>query len=257
MNRFGLSFLLRIFLIINIAVQVLGTKYGSHFEGDIAVRGGQSISKGDVQQAFVSNKKLRWSKVVQFSIGEDLSDYAGLIEECLQWIADRSCLKFKEGTTGDHIKFTSFGDKDNSGQGCWSYFGRQGGQQVVNLEIPSCATKDTIFHEIFHALGKVHEQSRPDRDEHVEVVFNNIEEGQAHNFEIQPNVDPAGTPYDLLSIMHYSPTAFSKNGEPTIIAKDSGGDQFGTTEEPTNTDVYELNVAYQCEMNTGVDSNIL
>ena len=92
-------------------------------------------------------------------------------------------------------------------------------------------------------------------NEHVEIVFDNIEEGQAHNFEIQPNVDPAGTPYDLLSIMYYSPTAFSKNGEPTIIAKDSGGDQFGTTEEPTDTDVYELNVAYQYDMNTGVESD--
>ena len=72
----------------------------------------------------MSDKKLRWSKVVQFSIGEDLVEYQGLIVEVLQWIADRSCLVFQEGTTGDHIKFTSFGDKDNSGQGCWSYFGR-------------------------------------------------------------------------------------------------------------------------------------
>ena len=122
----------------------------------------------------MSNKKLRWSKVVQFSIGEDLADYTGLIVETLQWIADHSCLIFQEGSTGDHIKFTSFGDKDNSGQGCWSYFGRlyfllfialnevgkynpsfrQGGQQAINLEIPSCLSKDTIFHEVFHALGK-------------------------------------------------------------------------------------------------------
>jgi len=31
---------------------------------------------------------------------------------------------------------------------------RRGGEQAVNLEIPSCLTKDTIFHEVFHALGK-------------------------------------------------------------------------------------------------------
>ena len=31
---------------------------------------------------------------------------------------------------------------------------RQGGQQAVNLEIPGCLTKDTVFHEVFHALGK-------------------------------------------------------------------------------------------------------
>ena len=47
--------------------------------------------------------------------------------------------------------------------------------------------------------------------------------------------------------MHYAPTAFSKNGQPTIVAKGSGGSLFGTTEEPTETDLYELNVAYQCK----------
>jgi len=240
-------------LIINIGVQ--GSRYGNHYEGDIAVRGGQRPPSGVVLSAFVSNKKLRWSKVVQFSIGEDLSDYTELIVEVLQWIADRSCLIFKEGTTGDHIKFTSFGDNDNSGQGCWSYFGRQGGQQAINLEIPSCLSKDTIFHEVFHALGKVHEQSRPDRDEHVQILVDNIVAGQEHNFAIQKNVDPAGTAYDLLSIMHYAPTAFSKNGEPTIIAKGGRGSKFGTTEEPTETDLYELNAAYECKAETGTEDD--
>merc|ERR1719347_1851954 len=79
----------------------------------------------------------------------------------------------------------SLPDKDNSGEGCWSYFGRQGGEQAINLEIPSCLTRDTVFHEVFHALGKVHEQSRPDRDQHVQIVFDNIISGMEHNFEIQ------------------------------------------------------------------------
>jgi len=129
-------------------------RYGSLFEGDIAVRKGQGAPKGDVLSAFVSNKKLRWGKVVQFSIGQDLSNYRDRIIEVLQWIADRSCLTFQESSTGDHIKFTTFGDNDNPGQGCWSYFGRQGGEQAVNLEIPGCMNKNTIFHEVFHALGK-------------------------------------------------------------------------------------------------------
>jgi len=211
--------------------------------------------KGDVLSAFVSNKKLRWGKVVQFFIGEDLSDYRDRIIEVLQWIADRSCLTFQESSTGDHIKFTTFGDNDNPGQGCWSYFGRQGGEQAVNLEIPGCMNKNTIFHEVFHALGKVHEQSRPDRDNYVEIISANIEPGMEHNFDIQQRVDPAGTTYDLQSIMHYEPTAFSKNGRPTIISK-SGETSFGNTEEPTQTDLYELNKAYQCNVETQTEPGI-
>jgi len=246
------TFILFLLLAVNISEQ--GGKYGNHFEGDIAVRGGQSAPKGDVQSAFVSDKKLRWSKVVQYSIGSDLSEYQGMIVSALEWIAEHSCLEFQEGSTGDHIKFTSFGDKDNIGQGCWSYFGRQGGEQAINLEIPGCLTKETVFHEVFHALGKVHEQSRPDRDDYVKIVFDNIIAGQEHNFEIQEHVHPAGTPYDILSIMHYEPYAFSKNGQPTIIAKDGiGAGQFGNTEEPTKIDLEELNIAYQCNIDTGTE----
>jgi len=97
----------------------------------------------------------------------------------------------------------------------------------------------------------VHEQSRPDRDQHVQIVFDNIIAGMEHNFEIQKHVNPVGTSYDLLSIMHYPPTAFSKNGRPTIIAKGGAGTEFGTTQEPTETDLYELNTAYQCKTDTG------
>jgi len=240
-------------LLIAVHISYQGNKYGTHFEGDIAVRKGASPPKGSVLRAFVSDKKLRWSKVIQYSVGQDLSEYKDLIVSTLDWISARSCLVFQEGSTGDHIKFTSFGDKDNSGQGCWSYFGRQGGEQAINLEIPSCLTRDTVFHEVLHALGKVHEQSRPDRDQHVQIVFDNIIAGMEHNFEIQKHVNPAGTSYDLLSIMHYPPTAFSKNGRPTIIARGGAGEEFGTTQEPTETDLYELNTAYQCKTDTGTE----
>jgi len=209
--------------------------------------------KGDVLSAFVSNKKLRWGKVVQFSIGEDLSNYRNRIIEVLRWIADRSCLTFQESATGDRIKFTTFGDNDNPGQGCWSYFGRQGGEQAVNLEVPGCVDKNTIFHEVFHALGKVHEQSRPDRDNYIEIVYDNIEPAMRHNFDIQQRVDPVGTTYELQSIMHYEPTAFSRNGKPTIISK-SGETSFGNTQEPTQTDLYELNKAYQCNVETQTEA---
>jgi len=85
----------------------------------------------------------------------------------------------------------------------------------------------------------------------VQIVFDNIITGMEHNFEIQKHVNPVGTSYDLLSIMHYPPTAFSKNGRPTIIAKGGAGTEFGTTQEPTETDLYELNTAYQCKTDTG------
>ena len=77
------------------------------------------------------------------------------------------------------------------------------------------------MHEIVHALGFFHEQSRPDRDDYVTIHRNNIIEDKLHNFREYPRslVDTYNVPYDLRSIMHYESKAFSKNGENTITSK--------------------------------------
>ena len=56
----------------------------------------------------------------------------------LVWISSRLIHSFSkidahQGDTGDHIKFTSFGDDDNDGSGCWSYFGRSSLQMFPAL----------------------------------------------------------------------------------------------------------------------------
>ena len=40
-----------------------------------------------------------------------------------------------------------------------------------------CNHKGTIMRELMHAVGFWHEQSRPDRNLYVEVLWENIEDG--------------------------------------------------------------------------------
>ncbi len=97
---------------------------------------------------------------------------------------------------------------------CASYVGRIGGPQPVFVG-PDCGTQE-ILHELVHALGFVHEQSRADRDNFVKINWDNIESGFETQFDIYPDnyVHPYNTfafPFSFNSIMLYRPGAFAKS----------------------------------------------
>lgn len=60
---------------------------------------------------------------------------------------------------------------------CYSYVGRQGNGQTVSLSRSGCLYHNTVQHELLHALGFNHEQTRSDRDNHIRVLWENISEG--------------------------------------------------------------------------------
>lgn len=66
---------------------------------------------------------------------------------------------------------------------CWSYLGRQGGEQLVSLRKNGCLYHSTVQHEVNHALGFHHEQVRSDRDNYVQILTKNIIPGWlTHNW---------------------------------------------------------------------------
>lgn len=67
--------------------------------------------------------------------------------------------------------------------------GRQGGGQTVSLSRQGCLYHGTVQHELLHALGFNHEQTRSDRDNHIQVVWDNIIQGRL--------VPPSGPPSHL------------------------------------------------------------
>ena len=60
---------------------------------------------------------------------------------------------------------------------CWSYIGRVSGPQDISIG-RGCEYKGIVMHEIFHALGRWHEQSRPDRERFVRINDDNIAYGE-------------------------------------------------------------------------------
>uniref|UniRef100_A0A3Q3X7S8 Metalloendopeptidase n=1 Tax=Mola mola TaxID=94237 RepID=A0A3Q3X7S8_MOLML len=122
--------------------------------------------------------------------------------------------------------------------GCWSYVGRSGGEQEVSLQKSGCLLKGTVQHEILHALGFHHEQTRSDRDQYIKILYENIWEGQRTHEKTFYCVmtNNLGTPYDFDSVMHYGKYAFSKNGQPTIVAKSDPYLSFGSAAQMSAND---------------------
>uniref|UniRef100_A0A915HN05 Metalloendopeptidase n=1 Tax=Romanomermis culicivorax TaxID=13658 RepID=A0A915HN05_ROMCU len=133
-----------------------------------------------------------------------------LIELALEHWQNVTCLNFvrrDDQPRGNRIVFT---DVD----GCASNVGRNPIEDVQFVSLASeCIRLGVIAHEVAHALGFWHEQSRPDRDSFVSVKWGNIEQGSSGQFlkERRDDVDDEGIPYDYGSIMHYRSKAFSKS----------------------------------------------
>ena len=68
------------------------------------------------------------------------------------------------------------------------------------------------MHELMHAAGFWHEQSRADRDDWITINWGNIQAGMEFNFlkyDLR-KTDHLGAEYDTCSVMHYGAYAFAK-----------------------------------------------
>ena len=124
---------------------------------------------------------------------------------------------------GTHVHFVPYTNQNDaivferrSGT-CKSYVGYIGGLQKIFLA-DACGPTE-IAHEIMHSLGFVHEQSRTDRDQSVQILWDNVDPDQKINFEkfsSQVSRISSSAPFDFESIMIYPDHMFSRNSQPTI-----------------------------------------
>lgn len=98
-----------------------------------------------------------------------------------------------------------------------------------------------------HAIGFQHMQSATDRDEYVNIIWENIKPNSKDNFKKYSRfeISQQGIPYDYMSIMHYSRTAFSKNGLSTIVPLDPFA-QIGQRIRLSEGDIARVNAMYKC-----------
>lgn len=101
-----------------------------------------------------------------------------------------------------------------------SNVGKVGGKQKITL-VQNGFSAGTVMHEIGHAFGLFHEHQKENRDKHIIVHTNNIQDGMAHNFDRRATNCAQFDNFDYESIMLYDSYAWSKNGQPTLTRNDA------------------------------------
>lgn len=133
-------------------------------------------------------------------------------------IEDVSCIRFKVGHSkqGDVVRISSSNDIFCSPSIGWSTYG------VNMLLLNDKSTKGDIIHNLLHTLGFPHMHIVNERDNHININWENIIEAKTYYFRkaVVP-INMFNTSYDFDSILHFPSTAFAKNTSiPTINPSD-------------------------------------
>lgn len=215
---------------------------------EINVAAGLDLFQGDIvlpeSRNALRDPTTRWTFPIPYILADNLALNAkGAILYAFEMFRLKSCVDFKpyEGES-TYIIFQQF-------SGCWSYVGDLHGGQNLSIG-QGCDYKAIIEHEILHALGFYHEQSRSDRDDYVNIWWDEIIPGYEHNFNTYDDnyITDLNTPYDYESVMHYAPLSFNANENvPTITAKIPEFDSvIGQRLDFSEIDLERLNRMYNC-----------
>ncbi|ELU07351.1 hypothetical protein CAPTEDRAFT_141899 [Capitella teleta] len=159
-------------------------------------------------------------------------------------IMEETCIQYRPKEADDE-NWMQIGEES---PGCFAMIGRGNTETTVNLAADCTNAMGRVQHELLHALGFWHEHSRSDRDDYVTVVWENIQEDSADNFEKRTsNIDNQNIGYDYGSVMHYAEDFFTKvEGEPTLVTSRPEGAAIGQRVLMSPSDYAGVNIRYGC-----------
>ncbi|KAH7709798.1 CBN-NAS-31 protein [Aphelenchoides avenae] len=155
-----------------------------------------------------------------------------LMRKAAQYWTENTCLTWKEGCTGKPTVMIH-----TNGDGCYTTPGRGFGQvsistrgsqrtyspvfddeQEMSLASPGCDWLATTLHEASHVMGQAHEQSRPDRDDAIDVIWDNIDADWKAQYAKADGSQVYDIPYDYQSNMQY--TGYANDPKVDMAAKE-------------------------------------
>ncbi|KAI2804272.1 hypothetical protein BLOT_003251 [Blomia tropicalis] len=128
---------------------------------------------------------------------------------------------------------------------CHSKVGRSGGRQLLSLGY-GCHDVGSTLHELCHAIGLYHEHMRYDRDQYLNIEWENI---QPIDKVPISQYRPAAK-FDYNSIMIYGSKAFSRNGRNTMTPRNRETKIIEShfKQSLARSDVININTLYGCNI---------
>lgn len=103
-----------------------------------------------------------------------------MIAKAIQQYHERTCVQWapRQPNDSDYVFIGKIDGWRSNSSGlivrCFSDVGRAGGRQELSLA-HGCLEYDTAIHEMMHAVGFYHEHERWDRDNFIDIQWQNIE----------------------------------------------------------------------------------
>lgn len=208
------------------------------FQGDIVLSDQQLAENG------VSNKGgaslYRWpNRTIYYTIASNMGsiNINKINTAVIEYNSKTNTRWVQRTNQSNYVEFI-FGS--STGADGWAHIGYQGGKQTISLD--QYISVGSVIHEMGHTVGLYHEHARKDRDQYVSIQWNNIQDGQAYNFNKYTSGTDIG-PFNINSVMMYWPNSYSKNGLPTIKRADNTNFTYNRTGFTTG-DINTINAMY-------------
>jgi len=229
---------------------LLGLQNPKLLGGDILMRTSGRRQRGGhfvkfQRSALVSAVSLWPDGVIFYELDGSVAHLANLIQEAMQQFHAETCIRFirRENNEPDYLRIEAL-------KGCFSYIGRIGGEQTLSLG-DGCEFRGTITHELLHAVGFYHHQNRSDRDQFLEIIWENIARGKEGQFKkMAPHENVLLNEFDYDSIMLYGPRTFGKTlDRVTMKPKRDGVVLLEVMEKLglSTLDIDSVNKLYKCK----------
>lgn len=192
------------------------------------------------------NQGRIWKKgVIPYEIPDSFTNKQRILD-AIEHYHTKTRLRFVERTDQkDYIRFY----RNTKNRRCYTFVGRRGGRQVVNLA-DRCHSGNVI-HELGHVIGLFHEAQRQDRRKYIKIHWDNIKLIPGMNYWRKVFKKPIGE-FDFNSIMMYSSYSKSKAKDPKkpVITRLNSSNKVIKSQRRglSEGDIKKIEILYQDEL---------